>query len=151
MTTIACNKEEVYGDLQFTNHSTGNKWKGETKVYRYKPHPLTCHVDFIVGYAGTAQEIVTVHSFFSEPDMFDKPPRPPRGLTGLVLTADKDIYMFNDYSKWLIVKEPFSAIGSGSEYAKGAMSQGASPKEAVKVAMKHDSYTGLGLKGYRID
>lgn len=34
------------------------------------------------------------------------------------------------------------ALGSGSEYALGAMAAGASPEEAVRIAMKFDTKTG---------
>lgn len=133
-------------DLQFTNTATGNKWKGHTKVYKFQPHENTYPVcEFIVGFAGAASEIVTIAEFFSVPDNFSKPPKVGKCL-GLVLTAKKQIFMFTDYCKWLAVKEPYHAIGSGSEYALGAMASGMSPKEAVKIAMKHDSYTGMGIK-----
>jgi len=36
---------------------------------------------------------------------------------------------------------PF-AMGSGAEYAMGAMAMGATPIQAVKIAMKYDIYTG---------
>lgn len=141
----------MYGDKQFTNMNTGNKFKGDTKVYRYKAHERTCSHDFIVGYAGTANDIVTINSWYSYPDLFDNPPRPPRQITGLVLCSDGDIYTFTDYMKWLKVDQPFHAIGSGMDYAIGAMAAGMSAKEAVKLAMKHDCYTGMGIKGFSID
>lgn len=39
-------------------------------------------------------------------------------------------------------EEPFWAIGSGSEYALGALAVGADPKMAVQVASFFDVYTG---------
>ena len=38
--------------------------------------------------------------------------------------------------------EPFWAIGSGSQFAKGAMAVGASARDAVEVASAFDVYTG---------
>lgn len=139
----------MYGDRQFTNHNSGNKFKGTTKVYSFRAHEDGYPEDFIVGFAGAASDIVTVVSYFTSPEKFKSPPR-VRGLSGLVLTASQNIFMFDDYQKWLAVDQPFYAIGSGSAYALGAMANGASPKEAVKAAMQHDSYTGMGIKGVRL-
>ena len=119
MTTIAVNKEEMAGDLQFTNTNTGTKWKGKTKIYKFNAHPSTfADCDFIVGFAGTASDIITVAEFFSMPDAFKNPPK-IRSISGLVLTADKDIFIFDDYTKWLVVNEPFAAIGSGAPIVTG--------------------------------
>lgn len=41
-----------------------------------------------------------------------------------------------------ILMGPPAAIGSGSEYAMGAMLAGATPYEAVKIAAQLDPYTG---------
>lgn len=147
MTTIACNREALFGDRQFTNDRTGNKWRGNTKVYRYKANLVYPDADFIVGFCGSASDMVTVSNYFEHSDMFDRPPR-IRGISGLVVTAKREIFLFDDYTRWLLVKEPFAAMGTGADYARGAMSMGADPKEAVRIAMKHDAYTGFGVKGY---
>lgn len=42
------------------------------------------------------------------------------------------------------------SIGSGSHYALGAMDCGKSAREAIKVAMKRDAYTGGKINTYRI-
>lgn len=147
MTTLVCNKEELQGDLQFTGGN--NKFKGKTKVYQFKAHPDTYPCDFIVGFCGIAAEIVPAVSYFSDPDSYKKPPRAK--ISGLVLTAQKKIFIFeDDYTKWLIVDQPFYAMGSGAPYALAAMEVGATPKEAIKVAMKHDPLTGMGIRGYKL-
>jgi hypothetical protein len=149
LTTIATNREELWGDLQYTNNTNGNKWKGKTKVFKFKANELTYpHCDFIVGFCGTASDVAEISSFFEYPEMFKKPPR-GRGASGLVLTENRDIFLFDHYSSWLAVAEPFLAVGSGASYAIGAMAAGATPKEAVKIAMKSDCYTGMGTKGFR--
>lgn len=43
-----------------------------------------------------------------------------------------------------------AAMGSGSEYALGALLAGATPKEAVHIASKLDVYTGGRIKLYDI-
>ena len=147
LTTVVCNKQEVYADLQFTDTRDGSMWKGKTKVFRFKANPLTYeYSDFIIGFAGSASDIVSVSTFFEFPELHKNPPK-VRNLTGLVLTEDAKIYTFDDYTKWLAINQPFAAIGTGAGYALGALESGLSPKEAVKIAMKHDAYTGMGVKG----
>lgn len=43
------------------------------------------------------------------------------------------------------LNEPFVAVGSGAEYAVGAMAMGASAKRAVSIATRFDPYTGKGI------
>lgn len=135
----------MYSDLQFTNGTY--KYKGNGKVFKFKAHPKTCDCDFIVGFSGTAGDMLSIKYFFENPDS-----RPPtvKGCFALVLTTKGKIYRFENYTKWLEVREPFCAIGSGQDFAMGAMSLGASPKEAVKIAMKHDIFTGIGVKGMHV-
>lgn len=146
MTTIACDRKELAGDLQFTEQGSGFKFKGKTKIYKFAAHPTTFDdCDFMVGFAGTASNIITVAEFFTLPETFPRPPK-VKGLSGLVFTKKGDLFIFDDYDKWLIVNERYAAIGSGGAIALGAMSAGKSPTEAVKIAGKHDAYTGFGIR-----
>lgn len=129
-----------------TNPASGAKWKTGTKIYQFSANPLTYPgCDFIIGFAGGVEDMVTTAEFFSEPDSFrDK--LPAKGLVGLVLTAKKDIFMFTNPRKWLKIITPYAAIGSGAEYAMGAICAGKTPREAVKIASQYDSFTGMGIK-----
>jgi ATP-dependent protease HslVU (ClpYQ) peptidase subunit len=60
---------------------------------------------------------------------------------GLLTEASTNILWVDCESPW--------AIGSGSQIAIGAMSQGASAEEAVKIAAKHDCYTNDNVKVYK--
>ncbi len=149
MTTVVCNKEEMACDLQFTNLNTGMKFKGKTKIYKFNANPLTYNdCDFMVGFAGSASDVIAVAEFFSMPEAFDKPPK-VSGMGGLVLTQKGDIFTFDHYSKWLMVNQEYMSIGSGSLVALGAVAAGSSPKEAIKIASKLDAYTGMGIKVLR--
>jgi ATP-dependent protease HslVU (ClpYQ) peptidase subunit len=143
MTTIVCNKEEMSGDLQYTFND--QRFKGRSKLFKFGPFPGLCDTDFIVGMAGTASQMMLLAEYFSLGGV--TPPPKIKGLTGLVLTAKKEIYLFDDYRVWLRMFDPFASIGSGSSIAKGAMSvAGTSTAEAVKIASKYDVYTGMGVK-----
>lgn len=137
-------------DLQFTDMSRGSKFKGKTKVYRFNPHKDTYHCRFMVGFAGTASDIITVAEFFTFPDKFKNAPK-VKNLTGLVLTEEKDIFCFDDYTKWLIVSEKYGSCGSGADLALGAMLAGKTPLEAVKIAGQHDAFTGMGYKNFKFE
>ena len=144
MTTIVCDKTEMACDLQYTK-TDGSCWRGNTKIYKFDPHRLTWeHSKFIMGFAGTASDIVSIAAFYSNPEMFKAPPKTST-IRGLVLTDEGDIYTFDTHTKWLKVNEPFAAIGSGGLIALGALSAGASLREAIKIASKSDVYTGMGL------
>lgn len=131
-------------DLQMTQ-GNGIKWKCKTKVYQFDGSPDTYPVDFMVGFAGTADDIITAVEFFSNPDSFPRCPN-IKGLQGLVLTAKKDIFLFNHIAKWIKLDTPFAAIGTGTTAALGAMHAGVTPKEAVKAASNIDPFTGCGIK-----
>jgi hypothetical protein len=56
-------------------------------------------------------------------------------------------------SPWLRrveILDEFYAIGSGAQYALGAMAAGASAKRAVEVACKFDEGTGKGVNVIRV-
>lgn len=129
------------GDLQFTEGS--QKWKGKTKIYKFKANPNTYkHCDYLMGFCGKASALVAVAEFFAFPDE-TKPPK-ITGLQGLILTAEGDIFTFDDYRCWIAIGQDYAALGSGSAMALGAMASGASVKEAIKAAIKYDAFTGMG-------
>lgn len=149
LTTIACNKEEIVCDLQFTNTSTGEKWKGKPKIFLFEPHEMHYpHSPFYVGFAGTARDMISVADFFSAPEEYDELPKMEGNLFGLVLTAKREIFIFDKFDSWLPVDAQFAAIGSGAPCAKGAMAAGMTPREAVKIAMRQDAFTGFGVKSF---
>lgn len=57
--------------------------------------------------------------------------------SGNVCTYDR-----TPYPTWL--RGPYGAIGSGREFAIGAMAAGASAEEAIMIAAKHCEGVGLG-------
>lgn len=149
MTTIAVCKDsmEIGSDLQYTEGQM-RKWKGSPKVYQFQPHELTYpNCRFYIGFAGTAEQIVSVAEFFSRPET-TKPPR-ATGLKGAILTEEGNIYCFDTYDKWLLVNEKKYAIGSGADVALGALHSGASVRDSIKAAMKVDPFTGLGIKVFK--
>ena len=122
------------------------KTKCKTKVYKFEPHELHFEYErFMVGFCGTASEIVDIVDFYERPDLYDHMPK-TRNLSGLVLTESGKIFQFDRPDKWLAVEAPYAAMGSGACAALGALHMGASPRDAIKAATKIDPFTGMGIK-----
>lgn len=64
------------------------------------------------------------------------------GFEALVVRADGSVFYYNDgfYPSGPLAAE-FYAIGSGAEYALGAMERGATAFEAVQIACKYDRWS----------
>lgn len=122
------------------------KTKCRTKVYKFDPHELHFPVEpFMIGFCGTASEIVDIVDYYMSPEGYKDVPR-TRNLSGLVLTESGKIFQFDNPGKWIAVDAPFAAMGSGANTALGAMHMGATPKEAILAATKVDPFTGMGVK-----
>lgn len=132
------------GDLLYSN--TVMKFKGAPKVYKMKAHELHWpHSDFIIGFCGVAEEMIRLIDFYQHPEVYGKLPR-TRETKGVVLTPDGSIYMFDNPSTWMAVKEPHWAVGSGSLTALGAMHAGGDTRAAIQAATKVDPFTGGGVR-----
>lgn len=135
------------GDLMYSNQVY--KFKGGPKIIKCPPNEMFGQKDdFLMGFAGIAHEMITLMDFFMNPDAGIKLPK-TRDTKGLVLTKG-GIYMFDVPGQWMKIEEKFMALGSGSISALGALHQGASPLEAVRVASKVDLYTGMGFKTLKL-
>lgn len=72
------------------------------------------------------------------------PPEMPDGertTHGLIVCPDDVILTWGPLG-WERTHNSMAAMGSGGEFAQGAMAMGASPEEAVRVAMIYDTKTG---------
>jgi ATP-dependent protease HslVU (ClpYQ) peptidase subunit len=143
MTTIACNRESIACDLQVTAGNT--KFKATTKIWSFDPTPSTYHTPYFVGYAGHVQKALGVLEWLANP--VGKAPT-VKQMDFLVLTEDGKIFTFQSPVNWIEVNEPFYCIGSGADFASGALASGKTPLEAVKVASHHDINTGMGFRDY---
>lgn len=144
MTTIAMTKDEIACDLQFT-HGSGYKFKGSTKVHEIY-NPQICDTPFFVAFAGSVEAGQAGLAWLVDPS--NKPPK-TSGAEFVVLTKNKKMFTFQNPSKWIPIEEKYYAIGSGSQYAAGALAAGKTPIEAVKIAAKHDPHTGVGYKVFK--
>ena len=58
-------------------------------------------------------------------------------FTAIVIRPNGKVYMACSSTTLFLLKSPFHSIGSGSDFAVGAMEMGATAEEAVRVAIKH--------------
>ena len=72
----------------------------------------------------------------------DKPLKKLGDVSAIMLTPEGRIFCFDGDSHPYLITDPFMAIGSGAQAAMAAMHMGATPRRAVQIASKVDSYTG---------
>jgi ATP-dependent protease HslVU (ClpYQ) peptidase subunit len=149
MTTIAVNKESIAGDKQFT-YGGSIKMLGKTKIYEVPAETAKavfgCN-KVLVGFCGNAMPIDRAVKWLWEPTT--KPPK-LKNMEVVMLTDKKEIYHGNDFRSLLKVEDKFMAIGSGMQYALAAMHSGKTPLEAVKIASKFDTMTGMGFNEIKL-
>lgn len=64
---------------------------------------------------------------------------------GIVIGLDKSITIYERYGNKFQVEDKFYAVGSGRDYAIGAMAMGASSARAVEIASQHSTGCGMGV------
>lgn len=67
------------------------------------------------------------------------------------ITGRPECYRLEREPFRMLVLEPFSAWGSGRDYAIGALHMGATGRQAVEVASKYDNGCGMGIDEYALD
>ena len=135
MTTIACNKDVMAADSQATASNRSSK---VVKIFRVNGD--------IIGCSGTVEDWLIFVEWYKNKT---SPPELDSDFGALVLTRDGTIYEYGNKLMKMEIFEDFYAIGSGSDIAIGAMSVGADPKQAVKIAAKFDVYTGEPVKTFK--
>ena len=142
MTTIAVSRNQIAADKQAT-HSGGLQFKIKTKLFTFSNKEFYPH-EFHVGLAGNLDKFQSILMFFQDPHGFDEPPK-DKHTEGVILTGDGKIYTFSNPVNWMMIDEPFYAIGSGMNFAIGAMAMGATPKQAIQIASKYGTGSGMGV------
>jgi hypothetical protein len=68
-------------------------------------------------------------------------------FTVAIVSPDmSEIRMIDDELEWYTILDEYTAIGSGSAFALGALDAGATPSVAVACAIKRDIYSGEPLQ-----
>ncbi|MGJ4953059.1 hypothetical protein [Bradyrhizobium sp. HKCCYLS20291] len=94
----------------------------------------------LAGGAGDCAWVQAFHRWFLGHEEGD-PPELDDNCKGIIVRPDKTVEMFEPMGT-IEFKPPFVAMGSGKEFALGAMWMGATAEQAVRAAMELDPGTG---------
>ncbi len=147
MTTIVVSKAEMAmaADRQCTLES-GYKSKYQPKIKRLV-HNHTGPILF--GTAGKVEHCVTLEKWFME--ALDKPGmkhdmNQVKDAQAILLYANGGIVVYEGSLTPFEIQDKVFGIGSGAQFAIGAMLHGAKLKEAIRIASVCDAYTGMGIQ-----
>ena len=141
MTVIAWDGTTLAADRQMT---TAGYKQSITKIFRLWDGRL-------VGAAGAVHVIQAFVEWMRNKDTVPACIQPNRDekiiASGLEILPDKTIhrYFIGISLTPVIIKDKYIAIGSGCEYAVGAMAAGASAAEAVIITNQHCNTCGMGV------
>lgn len=121
--------------------SEGNNKTGKmTKIFRVN--------GYLVGFSGAADCSMALLRWFEDgadeeawPDPYKDDPE----ATMMVVAPTGQVMFYERFPIPIIMENEFFAIGSGADFALGAMQMGADPKTAVEVACLLDAYSGNGI------
>lgn len=137
MTTIAWDGKVLAADRQQTSGDMRTK---ATKIFRLDNKTvvaicgtLSCGLLLVEWYKAGAK--AEAWPTFQQDDLWSR----------LIVATPKGIVEYEQLPVPLPILEPFMAFGSGRAYALGAMAAGCGAREAVKIASKFDTFTGLGV------
>jgi ATP-dependent protease HslVU (ClpYQ) peptidase subunit len=135
MTTIAWDGMTLAGDRQAT-------WGGTptltTKVFKVKIGKKK----YLVGAAGNTGDCQAFVDFVK--GGFKGEPK-YQEFTGIAIDQSGCMRVYSENPNPCVLNPKFWAIGSGGDYALGAMAHGATAAEAVLIATELDVNTGLGV------
>lgn len=132
MTVIAASLEAMAGDTRIVHDEILVNSHRKVHVVR----------DMIVGYAGCMDSGILFLEWCQRGmGSRGKPGNLSEEFIGLVLN-ESGLYEYKFYLVPIKIEGAFWAIGSGAPAALGAMSMGATPEEAVKIASEIDPSTG---------
>lgn len=136
MTTIAWDGHTLAADRQVTFFGTPIP---TTKVFKVRA-PNGSFV--LYGCAGKSDEIAAFNRWIAG----KQPDRPELSeLNIIAIDQERRIWCALEKLNWFQVQSKVWSIGSGADYALGAMYFGASATKAVEIASLLDTSTGFGI------
>lgn len=135
--TLAADRQATYGNTPFP----------VTKIFRVGN-------DLVAG-SGDWSECLAFLEWY-ESVKFAKlggsPPKPDfKEGFGILVIRNGELWRYERELVPFLINVPFWAIGSGADYALGAMACGKSAKEAVEIACQFDINCGLGVDVVEVD
>ena len=136
MTTIVCNREGMCADKRVTG---GTMFK-TSKIHRVNGG--------LIGYCGHIESALKFIEWRKNPDT--KPEYEEKNWEALELTADGRLLWWGAGLIPIEIEDEYYAVGSGSGYALGAMSMGATLQQAIKIAATYDPGTGPDVQSLKL-
>jgi len=130
MTTIAYRNGELAGDGRVTSDDTIVSDR-DRKVFKFSDGRLFTYSGDVD--AGEKLKLA-VQRHRDLPDLGDK-------VSAILVMPDGKVFSYES-SLWVRDRSPFVSIGSGMQYAYGAMEAGATAEAAVRIACKRHTHTG---------
>lgn len=134
MTTVAWRGSVLATDSALT---CGNMQGKFTKLLKMR--------GMAYGFCGDADQVVRTIALLSMNTPYTELKKVKGDIGILVLTTDGCLMMDNDMQP-IPVENEFWAMGSGAEYAMGAMAAGKNAKQAVEIACQFDPGSRLPLQ-----
>jgi ATP-dependent protease HslVU (ClpYQ) peptidase subunit len=132
VTTIATDGRSMAADGQSSLDGGQIICTTKKKIYRLSDGSL-------LGGAGTTWELDKAVEWLNGDQQAPAPKL--KDFAGLKLTPDGRAFYCTEPLQFSQIDVP-AAVGSGQELAVGAMLAGASPKQAIEVAIKRDPHSG---------
>ena len=134
MTTIAYVHGEIAADTLCT-------WGTNRDGYTTKIAKKSCFLAGASGTVGGMQRFLDWFSSGMKGDPPEMPKEPDRQTFGMIITPSDEVLLFGPQG-WERTKNHMASMGSGGEFATGAMAMGASAEQAVRIAMQFDTKSG---------
>lgn len=134
MTTVIATTEGIYADTLCT-YTVPFKTRKHTRIR-----------DSVFAGAGDTDELMKYFDWIR--DGGDQPSIDEGGIDVLEV-SEEGIHIWGKKFVRLKVNEKVYAVGSGSQYAMGALAAGCTPKQAMAIAAKFDGGTGKQVEFVR--
>jgi 20S proteasome alpha/beta subunit len=138
MTTICYKGGVMAADKQAT--SSGCKHGKMTKIFKINGHLIGCAGD---GHA--CMEMIRWFTDGAKPDEFPDIQKDEDNGMLMVVTPEGKIQFYEKSFLPVQYENDFAAMGSGRDFALGAMASGLGAVQAVEVAISFDIYSGNGV------
>lgn len=142
MTTIACDGKSMAGDGRCCDHTETLVDDAKAKVFRLSDGR-------IAGGSGSSFDVDLWISWLAREKIGDCPIESER-FAGMILQPDGTVLWVDHKGREALTPVPV-AIGSGQNYAYGAMEAGAPPEEAVRIACKRDPFSGGQITAFHLE
>jgi 20S proteasome alpha/beta subunit len=137
MTTIAYRDGILAGDTRVTTEDLVSPEKIR-KVFKLRNGCLFAH-------CGDAEE-----GELLKRSIMRSGPMPKLKDSDAICIMPDGAVLFTEGLTWSKIDAPFIALGSGKQFAYGAMQVGASAADAVRAACKLDKHSGLPIQTVRL-